>query len=256
MAQLCEASRCTIGRYYAGIENCSFLRFSTQQGCRNFRLMKFSELTLYTRNLKQQKRFYGEVLGFPCIEASENRIVFRAGWSRLVFESAKTCNPVHYALLIPGDSFLAARDWLSERVEHLTYEGEEIIDFPNWNARSQYFYDEDRNIVEFIARRDVAGTLRGNFSADSITGIGEIGLPASDLEELYQTLNTLKTLPKYSGDFRRFGAAGDPDGLFILVNPELKDWFPSGDPVHPAHLRVRGDLNFDFYDQKITGIKL
>ncbi|WP_224489825.1 VOC family protein [Robertkochia flava] len=217
--------------------------------------MKISELTLFTKNLEQQKQFYGGVMGLPFLEGSATHVRYKAGWSDLIFSQSEICNPVHFAFLIPGNSFKQAHAFLSERVDHLPYEGHDIIDFPNWNAKSQYFYDPDRNIVEFIARRDVKGTLHGDFSPEKITGIGEVGLPASDMEGLYEKLNTLGPIAKYSGDFMRFGSAGDPEGLFILANPDQKTWFPTGDKVLPAHLRVRGDLNFEYHDQEITEIK-
>lgn len=217
--------------------------------------MKIRELTLFTDRLKEQKHFYGEVLGFACVEESTDHIAFRAGASRLVFSRAGATEPVHFAFIIPGNSYEQAREWLSARVEHLPFEGDDIIDFPNWNAKAQYFYDADKNIVEFIARRDVDAHLEGTFSADAIVRIGEVGLPSADPESLYEELNSLCPLPQYSGDFKRFGAAGSPEGLFILVNPLEKDWFPTGDKVKPAHVMVRGDHNFEFKNEQLISIK-
>ena len=186
----------------------------------------------------------------PCDEEIDN-VCFKAGKSRLKFIRSEHSDPVHFALIIPGDSYLPANTWLKKRVPLLPYEGDEIIDFPNWNAKSQYFYDADLNIVEFIARRDVEGSSPSSFSPKVILQIGEVGLPADDLEALYTRLNAIKPLPRYSGDFKRFGAAGDPQGLFILANPKHKDWFPAGDKIKGAHLMVRGDYNFEYKNQKI-----
>lgn len=216
--------------------------------------MKIEELTLFSSDLAAQERFYARVLGFKCMASNNDRVVFQAGNSRLVIEQASHTHPVHLAFLIPGDGFTHANNWLKERVDLLPWEGEEIIDFPNWNAKAQYFYDADKNIVEFIARRDVEGKAQAAFSAGDVLQIGEVGLPAHDLEKLYRDLNTLHYLPKYDGDFTRFGAAGDPEGLFIMVNPKEKDWFPAGDKIMPAHIKVRGDFNFEYNNETVTAI--
>lgn len=216
--------------------------------------MKIEELTLFSTDLAAQEHFYVREMGFPCVLSNDNRLVLQAGNSRLVFEKASHTHPVHFAFLIPGDSFTQANKWLRQRVELLSFEKEEIIDFPNWHAKAQYFYDADKNIVEFIARRDVEGKAPATFWAGEVLQIGEVGLPAQDLEKLHKDLNALDYLPKYDGDFKRFGAAGDPQGLFIMVNPNEKDWFPTGDKVMPAHLRVRGDFNFEYHNEMLTAI--
>ena len=217
--------------------------------------MKIEELTLYSANLAKQKQFYSEVLELPCIASTPDSVIFKAGSSRLTLREEAGSHPVHFALIIPGNSFLQAHNWLKNRVTLLPFEGEEIIDFPNWNAKSQYFYDADRNIVEFIARRDVASDFTEPFSPASIVQVGEVGLPAENLEALYLQLNHMRPLPRYSGDFKRFAAAGSPEGLFILVNPDQKKWFPADDEVRPAHLCVRGDFNFEYKNEKIIALK-
>lgn len=213
--------------------------------------MKIKELTLFSEHLQKQQAFYTKVLGMELLHAGNDAISLRAGNSRLHFRKDRHTGPVHFAFIIPGDSYNQAHTWLKQRVELLPFEGNEIIDFPNWNAKSQYFYDEDRNIVEFIARRDVESPWKEPFGPLAIKQIGEVGLPAKDLEALYEALNRIKPLPKYSGDFKRFGSAGDPEGLFILANPDEKDWFPTGDKIAPACLQVRGDYNFEFKNEKI-----
>lgn len=219
-----------------------------------FSVMKIKELTLFTAHPEQQRHFYAEVLGLDLVCDEKDRVSFRAGNSLLHFSRDKTTNPVHFAFIIPGDSYEQANTWLKQRVTLLPFEGREIIDFPNWNAKAQYFYDSDRNIVEFIARRDVESPWEAPFGVEAIKQIGEVGLPAKDLEALYEALNRLKPLPKYSGDFQRFGSAGDPEGLFILANPQEKDWFPTGDKIVPAHLCVRGDYNFEYQNGIIKEI--
>lgn len=216
--------------------------------------MKIQELTLFSENIQAQWQFYAEVLGFPCLKKQPDALIFKTGNSRLVIEKDKACGPVHFAFVIPGKSYQKANAWLRSRVDLLTWQGQEIIDFPDWHAKAQYFYDADRNIVEFIARTDVSDTEVDDFSARCVLQVGEVGLPSTNPEALYTRLNSMYPLPKYDGDFRRFGAAGSPEGLFILVHREEKKWFPTGESISPAYLRVRGDLNFEFNNETITEI--
>ena len=63
----------------------------------------------------------------------------------------------HFALLVPGDRFDAARAWLGERVEPLARDdGETVFPFDFWDARAAYFHDPAGNIVELIAHAGVA----------------------------------------------------------------------------------------------------
>ena len=232
-----------IDRGYALINfNCK-CHFGPSLLCSIFTTMKIEELTLFSPDPKRLCAFYSETLGMSFLE-KEGLPGVNAGWSILLFDEDKASEPVHMAFLLPGNCEQQALNWLMPKVDLLEWEGKPLIDFPNWNAVSQYFYDPDGNIVEFIARRDVEGLPPQKFGAEAVLGIGEVGLPAADPEALYAELNSMTPLPKYSGDFLRFGAAGSPEGLFILVNPEKKTWFPTGDNIRPATLKVRGSHNF------------
>ena len=107
--------------------------------------------------------------------------------------------------------------------------GEEIVDFPVWNARSVYFYDADRNILEFIARRHCFSSETSNFTPNSIKGISEIGIATTEVKKVYDLLNSEIGIEKYTGDYEVFCAMGDDEGLFIVINKDKKTWFPAGD---------------------------
>ena len=48
------------------------------------------------------------------------------------------------------------------------------------------------------------------------------------------------------GISKGFVCWGNEEGMFIMVNPELKEWFPKGDKVFQSDFIIRGDYNFKF----------
>ena len=45
-------------------------------------------------------------------------------------------------------------------------------------------------------------------------------------------------LEKYDGDFERFCAIGDDEGLLITINQKLKDWFPTDDKAYKSEFKM------------------
>lgn len=213
--------------------------------------MKVKELILYTPNMEEQRTFYHKTLGFPLLVNSNEKISFQTGESTLSFLKRNTAVPGHFAFNIPPYTEQYALEWLKQRVELLPFENNDIIDFLGWNARALYFYDADKNIVEFIARRNLEIKEETGFSIESVINISEVGIATTDNERVYNALNLTKKLPVYDGSFARFCAAGNEEGLFILVNKNEKKWFPTGDEALFTDLEVRGDYNFIYKNGKI-----
>ena len=143
--------------------------------------MKIKQLHIYTKNLQEQKRFYAEVLELPVRQIGTNMIQVLLGFSEIFIEEKSTAKPYHIAFHIMPNKIEQAQHWLSDKVECLTFEGNPIIEFPAWNARSLYFYDENKNIVEFISRKDLFPKTEKNFDAEQILGIAEVGLVTEDV---------------------------------------------------------------------------
>lgn len=201
--------------------------------------MKIEFLKLYSQNLVAQQRFYSEVLGLHVNQASEGKFQVETGFSILEFEENKTATPYHIAFHIPSLQERKALEWLKERVEILTDNDNEIIDFPAWRAKSMYFYDEDRNIVEFISREHMFEPATREFSAASILGISEIGLATSNVQEKFTFLNDNFGLTKFTGDYEHFCATGNDEGLFIIINKEQKGWIPVGDKAFASDFDIK-----------------
>jgi len=61
----------------------------------------------------------------------------------------------------------------------------------------------------------------------------------------------------YDGDLERFCAVGDEHGLFICVNYEIKDWFPTGDKAFASDFEIEFEENdktfcFTFRDENLA----
>lgn len=212
--------------------------------------MKIKELTLYTSNFEAQIEFYSKVLEFEIIACDKVMCSFKVGKSILTFKKSKQSTPYHFAFNIPSNNENVALVWLKERVKLLLFENDEMINFESWNAKALYFYDVDKNIVEFIARMSLNINSKPAFSSQSILNISEMALASTSIKETVAILNSIRPIKKYSGDFVRFCALGDEEGLFILANPLLKKWFPTDDEIKQSDFKIIGDFNFEFKNGK------
>ncbi|WP_081212381.1 VOC family protein [Salegentibacter sediminis] len=200
--------------------------------------MKICRLQLYTSNFREQLHFYRDTLGLKVKQNSEENFEVQVGYSLLEFQYQQDAKPYHIAFHIPDNQEGEALEWVKERVPVIKNNREEIIDFSAWNAKSLYFYDADKNILEFISRGDFSKPKSALFSEKSILGIAEIGIGTTQVRDKFNFLNAHFGLEKYDGDFEKFCAIGDDEGLLITINRNKKDWFPADDKIYAAEFRV------------------
>lgn len=204
--------------------------------------MRIQKLKLFTNKLPKLAYFYGQVLGFEIQEKTPNSIHIKVGDSVLIFESSDQACYYHFAFNIPSFQSSEALKWLQERVEILPDEtGSLIANFANWNAEAIYFLDPAGSIVEFIARKNLNIQTEKKFTSKSVLNISEMGMPVQDVKAHFDALNSQFesfTLKKYSGDFTRFCAAGDEEGLFIIVGPTKKLWYPTEKQALPFPFEI------------------
>lgn len=200
--------------------------------------MKIKELKLYSNHLKEQKEFYISLFKLDLVNESASSFTVKVGETLLSFTKSDDNPYYHFAINIPSNQIEAALQWLKQRVEILPFENEEIVDFVNWNAKSIYFYDADKNIIEFIARRNLNINSHHSFSGKSLLHISEIGLPTNDVPKVFNKLNKDYALEKFDCDLKRFCAVGDENGLFIVVNYNLKKWLPTWDEALPFPFEI------------------
>jgi catechol-2,3-dioxygenase len=201
--------------------------------------MKIEYLKIFSPYPAKQKMFYQDVLGLPVTETENSTIQVKLGYSQLEIREMEDATPYHLAFHIPPHREESALEWLQKRTAILENKGDKIVDFPAWDAKSLYFYDADKNILEFISRRKLFPPETGEFSAEEILGISEVGLATGDVEDKFTFLNRNFGLEKYSGDYRHFCAIGDDEGLFITINKDQKDWIPTGDKAFASPFEIK-----------------
>ena len=195
--------------------------------------MNILEIQLLSNDITQTKKFYHEILGMEIIHADDLSVKFSAGLSTLLFKKTDIENPFyHFAFTIPANKFEEAYAWVSERVQLLPVtSGDTIADFKNWNAKAFYFYDNNQNIVEFIARFDLDNNSDKPFDGSSIYSISEIGIVTDNARKYSEKLIKQYDLNFFSKQPPQddFAAIGDDNGLFIVVNNK-RNWYPTNKP--------------------------
>lgn len=218
--------------------------------------MKIERLEIFTINLRQQLEFYEDVL---CLEISfrtQDYFEVEVGYSILKFTQSQNATPYHIAFHIPVKHEECALNWIKSKVPVLKNSNEEIINFGNWNARSVYFYDLDKNILEFISRRNLCLPSNSIFSEKNILGIAEIGLATTNIELIYRQFQEISEIKIYDGNFDKFCALGDDQGLIITINKDLKTWFPTGDKAYASNFIINFIQDFKKYEFKYSDGKL
>lgn len=201
--------------------------------------MNIRELHLYTGSVDLLTGFYSEVLGLKITEYDNLKV--KVGSTDLIFMEEKSSNPYyHFAVNIPENRINEAVEWLKPKVNLIEYNGSALIDFPNWNAHSVYFYDPAGNIVELIARHDLDNSSAKPFSAESFLSISEVGMPVEDIKTFYDLINTNSGEKLWSGNLDTFAAIGDQNGLFIVVTTH-RNWFPTNKPcdIYPLTVKIK-----------------
>jgi catechol 2,3-dioxygenase-like lactoylglutathione lyase family enzyme len=181
--------------------------------------------------------------------------------TQLVFSGGPGEPFYHFALLVPGNRFDAALEWIVERAELLPdpASGEVVFDFDNWDALACYFHDPAGNIVELIAHRGIDESEReGPFAAPELLGLSELGL-VGNKRELAAALGDLG-LEQWDGDIEdeeRLAFLGEKARTFIL-SPEGRGWLPTSRPAEAHSCGVELDASFEgaaqIGDSRILGI--
>lgn len=208
--------------------------------------MKILEIKLLSDDLFETERFYSEILGLELLSKDKNSISFKAGISKLRFIKSKKINPIyHFAFNIPNNKLHQAISWASSRVKLIPVEVKEVVaDFKNWNAKSVYFYDNNKNILEFIARSDLDNSIDGHFDVEAIQNISEIGLIADSPGKLAEELIQKYDLSYFEKGAQRekFKTLGCDEGLIIIVQSD-HFWYPTKMPVKKHFLEIKLSVN-------------
>jgi catechol 2,3-dioxygenase-like lactoylglutathione lyase family enzyme len=194
-----------------------------------------AELAVATARLDAVATFYQQTLGFA-VEHRDGRVVVPVGADVLeLVATGDAGDPFHhFALLVPGDRFEAARAWLDARAETLARDdGETVFPFDFWDARAVYFHDPAGNIVELIAHAGLSERgAAGDFSAAELAGLSEVGIVVDDPAAAVATLERHLGLEFWSGDAAQLAFVGAKAHTLILAPPG-RGWLPTGRPAEP-----------------------
>ncbi|WP_336785313.1 VOC family protein [Paenibacillus sp. MMO-177] len=162
----------------------------------------------------------------PLIEEAEDSFTVRAGHTQLTFKQANESKVYHFAFNIEENKLESAVRFVRERTGTLSDGQDEIFHFEDWNAHACYFHDAAGNIVEFIARHNLASQAEGPFSIHDVIGISELGMPAAAVPEVVRYCRDELGLDPWRGNGISFQPVGDEHGLFIVASQD-RSWFPT-----------------------------
>jgi hypothetical protein len=91
-----------------------------------------------------------------------------------------------------------------------------------------YFEGPDGILLELIARHRLANATDEPFSGADLLCVSEVGLGALDVAAAFAEVHNAFGLEAFAGESPEFTAAGDHDGLLILVSAG-RPWFPTTD---------------------------
>ena len=208
--------------------------------------MKILEIEIQTDNIKETETFYSEILGLQLVNKDQNSISFKAGQSKLTFIKSDNINPkYHFAFNIPNNKLEEVINWAESRIKLIENDENSIIaNFESWNANAIYFYDNNNNIVEFIARHDLENATEKPFDTSIIESISEIGIVTEKPLELAE--NLIETSELYYFDkstkSEKFVALGNDNGLFIIVETNRK-WYPTEQKAKKYFSRIKIEID-------------
>ncbi len=211
--------------------------------------MKIKHLKLDCANLDEQKYFYTRKFKFRIVEEGNGEITLQAGSSLLTFTENRLHKPYyHFAFNIPYGAVESALKWVHKKVDIISFEGNEIQEFTNWQARAFYFLDPAGNVVELIGRKRFDDSDGSHFNESRILNISEIGIPVFEVSSAFKSINKATGIEQFDYNSNTFCAAGDDEGLFIIVDKAEKTWFPTNEPARVFNLEV----NFKTDEQRFV----
>lgn len=208
--------------------------------------MHILEIELLTGNLEETEHFYSNLAGLTTKQKDTTSISFMAGHSTLTFIRSGELNPrYHFAFNIPKNQVESAAAWVAERFELiLGPDNETIADFISWNAKAVYFYDNNGNILELIARFDLDTASDRPFSASSILSISEIGIVTDAPMAFAKQLIEKENFSYFSKSpvSESFVVLGDDNGLLIIVKNH-RNWYPTQQKSQKQYTKIKLSRN-------------
>lgn len=205
--------------------------------------MKLEHIEIQTADLGNTTEFYQNPLNFPVTEKTSDSISVQIGRSTLKLGEDKSFDSVyHLAFNIPENKLAEALNWCKKKKLRLipASDGGFIEEFGSWHAHSVYFYDNNGNILEFIARHDLRNSQHSSFESNRILNISEIGIVKDHPLEFGEELSE-----KYGFDFfakhcssEIFTVLGDDEGLLVIVKTQ-RHWHLTDIPAKSNKTKIK-----------------
>jgi catechol 2,3-dioxygenase-like lactoylglutathione lyase family enzyme len=205
--------------------------------------MNILQIELLSNNLEATERFYAQTMGLPIAHKTDGTLTFLAGSSLLTFNHTdETPVPIyHFAFNIPSNKLEEALAWVKTFAEPIQVPaGGVVADFQSWNARAVYFFDNNGNLVELIARFDLNNANDQPFGPSDILNVSEMGIVADEVTALREKLLQQHQLTHFSKmqPLEDFAALGNDEGLLILAKTN-RNWFPTTKPAQKSSVKIR-----------------
>jgi len=200
--------------------------------------------------------------GLRASHDSPERLTLQAGSTNLTFLPASGADArsfYHFAFNIPENKILDALRWQQERSPLLPIPARnraagypaDIVDYSHWNAHSVFFLDPAGNVVEYIARHDLANAAPGPFTARDILYASEIAFVVDEVRAGASAVREVGALAQYRGGDDNFMAIGDEHGLLLVMKRgRILNFDPSSPEkaarIFPTRVTIRGARATDF----------
>lgn len=207
--------------------------------------MKIDHLQLKTTRLSALRAFYTDTFDCSVTTGNSEAFTVEIGTTEVTFSAVDDGSDpfYHFAINIPQNQFDDATTWLADRVDLLVDAdtGEREFFSESWNTHQVYCLDSADNIVELIARHDLANDAERPFGSENFRRVSEIGLPVPDNRHAVRVIGDNAGVSLYSGDDtstvpedESFTAVGDDYGMFIVVE-QGRQWFPTRNQAAEVH---------------------
>jgi hypothetical protein len=192
--------------------------------------------------LSELEGFYAGTLGID----RTGGVRFSIGETELELVASSGEPFYHFALLLPGNRFDSALEWICARVELLPSPdtGDVVFGFEDWDASACYFEDPAGSIVELVAHAGIgASNAAGEFDARELLGFSELGL-VGDKRAIARKLERLG-LHIWAGTLdhpERLAFVGEK-GRTLILSPEARGWMPTDRPAeaHGVEVVISGE---------------
>ena len=206
--------------------------------------MHIQEVILCTGSIVRTKQFYTKTLELTVIKEAVESITFQAGATYLTFNAISNEKPFyHVAFNVTNNKFSDSFEWINSKLDILPVDnGLPIAVYPNWNAESFYFHDNNGNILEFIVRFDLPYYSAEPFSVADIREISEVGIVTGNVPVMASELQNKYGIPYFtmSKPSDTFTVMGDNYGLLIITQTG-RGWIPTHKPAQIFPITIVAD---------------